>query len=84
MFAPHNIKRWTFMFCTMFPILLILNYKGYDLTVFGAITACISSSVAFILFPDPKFLQKIKEEEKKESETKKESKEKKENEKSGK
>ena len=65
MFKPHTLKRAAFMFIVMFPILLVVEYKGYNLQVWGAILALVTSAISFVIFPDPEYLKKIKEEEEK-------------------
>ncbi len=65
MFKPHTLKRAAFMFLVMFPILLVVEYKGYNLQVWGAILALVTSAISFVIFPDPEHLKKIKEEEEK-------------------
>ena len=53
------IKRAVFMFLTMFPILLILEFTGNTSTAATAILAGITGGVSVVLFPDPEHIKKI-------------------------
>lgn len=45
-------KRAIFIFCVMFPVLLIAEYTGNNSVGLAAITAGVSSGISVILFPE--------------------------------
>ena len=75
MLKPFAIKRAIFIFVVIFPVMLVVQYKGLDSTLWGGITAGICGGLSVVIFPDPEHLKKIKELEKKEEEEKQKKKE---------
>ena len=58
------LKRAGFMFCTMFPILLILEYLGYTSMAITSVLACVTAGISVVIFPDPAHLKRLEEQEK--------------------
>ena len=52
-----------FIFCVMFPVLLIAEYTGNNSAIFAGIVGGVSSGVSVVLFPSPEHLKKINNEE---------------------
>ena len=59
MFKGHVLKRAGFMFLTMFPILLYLEYTGNSSPAATAILAGVTGGISVVLFPDPEHIKKI-------------------------
>ena len=55
---PYVIKRAVFMFCVMFPILLVLEYVGKSSTTTTMVLAGVTGGVSVVLFPSPEYQKK--------------------------
>ena len=59
----HIKNRAIFIFCVMFPVLLIAEYLGNNHWVLAGIVGGITSGVSVVLFPDPEHIKKLNKEQ---------------------
>lgn len=57
---PKHVKnRAIFIFCFMFPLVMAVQYYGYETMIVTGLIGGIAGGLSVIIFPDPKYSDRM-------------------------